>query len=47
MITSDKTIIQLKEQCLFSKNERQVLLFFYFSEYIQYNRDNYVFILKV
>lgn len=29
------------------KNERQVLLFFYFSEYIQYNRDNYVFILKV
>lgn len=25
----------------------QVLLFFYFSEYIQYNRDNYVFILKV
>ena len=46
-ITSDKTIIQSKEQCLFSKNERQVLLFFYFSEYIQYNRDNYVFILKV
>lgn len=29
------------------KNERQVLLFFNFSEYIQYNRDNYVFILKV
>ncbi len=29
------------------QNERQVLLFFYFSEYIQYNRDNYVFILKV